>query len=38
MAALCDQLQAMRGLAENWDGYGAAAPQGHVIGTFSSME
>lgn len=25
------QLQAMRQLAENWDGYGAAPPQSHVI-------
>lgn len=25
------QLQAMRLLGENWDGYGAAAPQAHVI-------
>jgi hypothetical protein len=25
------QLQAMRLLKDNWDGYGAAAPQAHVI-------
>jgi hypothetical protein len=25
------QLQTMRLLGENWDGYGAAAPQAHVI-------
>ena len=25
------QLQAMRHLGENWDGYGAAAPQAHLI-------
>ena len=31
MAALVDQLQAMRGLPENWDSYGAAAPAAHVI-------
>src|SRR6266446_8654428 len=26
-----EQLEAMRGLAENWDGYGAAPPQAAVI-------
>jgi hypothetical protein len=26
-----EQLQAMRDLRENWDGYGAAAPQGRAI-------
>ena len=31
MATLDAQLQAMRQLRENWDGYGAAAPQAHVI-------
>jgi hypothetical protein len=31
MAVLMEQLQAMRGLAENWDGYGAAAPQPDAI-------
>jgi hypothetical protein len=31
MAVLFEQLQAMRRLPENWDGYGAAAPQAHVI-------
>jgi len=31
MATLDTQLQAMRLLRENWDGYGAAAPQEHVI-------
>lgn len=31
MATLDDQLQAMRNLSENWDGYGAAPPQTHVI-------
>lgn len=31
MATLDTQLQAMRQLRENWDGYGAAAPQAHVI-------
>ena len=31
MATPDDQLQAMRQLGENWDGYGAAAPQPHVI-------
>jgi hypothetical protein len=25
------QLESMRSLAENWDGYGAAAPQEHLI-------
>jgi hypothetical protein len=28
---VCEQLQAMRGLQENWDGYGGAAPQGNVL-------
>lgn len=31
MATADAQLQAMRQLEENWDGYGAAAPQAHVI-------
>lgn len=31
MASATEQLQAMRLMSENWDGYGAAAPEGHVI-------
>jgi hypothetical protein len=31
MASLTEQLQAMYGLAENWDGYGAAAPEAPVL-------
>jgi hypothetical protein len=31
MATPDTQLQAMRLLEENWDGYGAAAPQAHVV-------
>ena len=31
MATPDTQLQAMRLLCENWDGYGAATPQAHVI-------
>src|SRR5438876_10056306 len=31
MATVAEQLQAMRQLGENWDGYGAAAPQPSVI-------
>ena len=31
MATLDTQLQAMRLLSENWDGYGAAAPQPQVV-------
>ena len=31
MATLIDQLQAMRLLGENWDGYAAAAPHGNAI-------
>jgi hypothetical protein len=31
MATPTEQLQAMRHLGENWDGYGAAAPRGDVI-------
>lgn len=31
MAAALEQLEAMRGLGENWDGYGAAAPQPAVL-------
>jgi hypothetical protein len=31
MAAPLEQLQAMQSLTENWDGYGAAAPQAHVV-------
>ena len=31
MATPIEQLNAMRGLGENWDGYGAAAPQAKVI-------
>jgi hypothetical protein len=31
MATTIEQLDAMRRLAENWDGYGAAAPRSEVI-------
>jgi hypothetical protein len=31
MATPIEQLEAMRRLEENWDGYGAAAPQASVI-------
>ncbi len=31
MATMIEQLEAMRRLAENWDGYGAAAPRSDVI-------
>jgi hypothetical protein len=31
MATLIEQLDAMRELAENWDGYGAASPQTHAV-------
>lgn len=31
MATLVEQLEAMRALNENWDGYGAAAPEGVVL-------
>jgi hypothetical protein len=31
MATPNEQLQAMRSLTENWDGYGAAAPQATII-------
>ena len=31
MATPIEQLEAMRHLEENWDGYGAAAPQASVI-------
>jgi hypothetical protein len=31
MATPIQQLTAMRVLSENWDGYGAAAPEGHVL-------
>ena len=31
MAGPIEQLEAMRHLSENWDGYGAAAPQGKII-------
>jgi hypothetical protein len=31
MATLTEQLQAMRQLGENWDGYGGAAPRAEVI-------
>jgi len=31
MSTLYEQLQAMRELAENWDGYGAASPQAFAI-------
>jgi hypothetical protein len=31
MATLNEQLDSMRRLAENWDGYGAASPQANVI-------
>jgi len=31
MATVSEQIQAMRGLPENWDGYGAAPPSGNVI-------
>jgi hypothetical protein len=32
MANPLEQLNAMRALSENWDGYGDAAPNGSVIG------
>lgn len=31
MATPTNKVQAMRGLGENWDGYGAAAPQANAI-------
>ncbi len=31
MATLTEQLQAMRQLGENWDGYGGSAPRAEVI-------
>jgi hypothetical protein len=31
MATLIEQLEAMRLLNENWDGYGAAVPQGAIL-------
>ncbi len=31
MAEPIEQLEAMRRLGENWDGYGAAAPQAKII-------
>jgi hypothetical protein len=31
MAGPIEQLEAMRRLGENWDGYGAAAPQAKII-------
>ncbi len=31
MAKPIEQLEAMRRLGENWDGYGAAAPQAKII-------
>ena len=31
MATLNEQLDSMRRLAENWDGYGAASPQANVV-------
>ncbi|MFO0965611.1 MAG: hypothetical protein U0793_08520 [Gemmataceae bacterium] len=31
MATLTEQLETMRGLNENWDGYGAAAPRGEIV-------
>jgi hypothetical protein len=31
MATPIEQLEAMRHLGENWDGYGAAAPQANLI-------
>ena len=31
MATLIEQLEAMRSLVENWDGYGAAAPEAPAI-------
>jgi hypothetical protein len=31
MSIPSEQLEAMRRLPENWDGYGAAAPQGAVL-------
>src|ERR1700730_10287418 len=31
MTTPIEQLEAMRSLGENWDGYGAAAPQASVI-------
>lgn len=29
--SVCDQLQAMRSLQENWDGYGGAVPHASVL-------
>ena len=37
MATANAQLQAMRDLAENWDGYGAAAPREHIIDLASAF-
>jgi hypothetical protein len=31
MASPAEQVQSMASLAENWDGYGGAAPQAHVL-------
>ncbi|MBY0230386.1 MAG: hypothetical protein K2W96_13970 [Gemmataceae bacterium] len=31
MATVLEQLEAMRSVPENWDGYGAAAPRGDII-------
>lgn len=31
MATVLEQLEAMRGVKENWDGEGAAAPEGSII-------
>src|SRR5437016_1074070 len=31
MATPIEQLEAMRGLSENWDGYGGAAPRAEAI-------
>src|SRR5260370_32620624 len=31
MVAINEQLEAMRRLGENWDGYGAAAPQAKLV-------
>ena len=31
MATAIEQLRAMHGLADNWDGYGAAAPQPNAL-------
>jgi len=35
--AVSDQLQAMRSLQENWDGYGGAAPHASVLDFAQSL-